>query len=322
MLAAAMWLTAGCGYVGGPLTPLANVPMPVSDLAAIERGAVLIVHCTVPTRTTENVLIKAPVKLDLRIGERGSNFNPEEWASRAKPVSEAKLEDGLATYRIPVAEWVGKEVVLGVRAVGSNGKQAGWSNYQTLPVVAPPEKPVPAQPEDTAMGIRITWTGRGDHFRILRRGGSEEGTPPILATVEGHEWTDPGAEDGKPYIYLVQALVDLAGQKIAESDLAETGVITPKDVFPPAVPGGLHAAAGPNSIQLVWDRDIEADLAGYRVYRSVGDGPLEKLAEPGAIPSYSDTPVEKGKTYRYAVSAFDKAGNESGRCAAVEAVPQ
>jgi hypothetical protein len=31
--------------------------------------------------------------------------------------------------------------------------------------------------------------------------------------------------------------------------------------------------------------------------------------------------VEHGKTYHYAVSAFDKAGNESERSAAVEIVP-
>jgi fibronectin type 3 domain-containing protein len=57
------------------------------------------------------------------------------------------------------------------------------------------------------------------------------------------------------------------------------------------------------------------------VYRSAGDGPWQKLAEVNAIPSYSDSTVEHGKTYHYAVSAFDKAGNESERSAAVEIVP-
>ena len=37
------------------------------------------------------------------------------------------------------------------------------------------------------------------------------------------------------------------------------------------------------------------------------------------IPSYSDHQVEHGKTYRYAVSAIDKSGNESARSGPVEA---
>ena len=40
------------------------------------------------------------------------------------------------------------------------------------------------------------------------------------------------------------------------------------------------------------------------------------------IPTYSDRAVERGKTYRYMVTAMDKSGNESGRSAAVQAVLQ
>jgi fibronectin type 3 domain-containing protein len=53
----------------------------------------------------------------------------------------------------------------------------------------------------------------------------------------------------------------------------------------------------------------------------VGDGPWQKLADVNTVPSYSDATVEHGKTYHYAVSAFDKTGNESDRCAPVEIVP-
>ena len=35
--------------------------------------------------------------------------------------------------------------------------------------------------------------------------------------------------------------------------------------------------------------------------------------ETAEAPSYSDKQVESGKQYRYAVSAFDKTGNESKR---------
>jgi hypothetical protein len=47
-------LTAGCGYIGQPLVPLANVPQRISDLAAVQRGSTIIAHFTIPTFTTEN----------------------------------------------------------------------------------------------------------------------------------------------------------------------------------------------------------------------------------------------------------------------------
>jgi hypothetical protein len=318
-LAAAIFLTTGCGYIDPPLTPLANVPDPVSDLVAMQRGVVLMVHCSVPTRTTENVLLKTPPRFDLRIGTAGERFNVEEWAGRAQAVSDARLKDGLASWEIPATEWTGKRVAIGARAIGSNGKKSNWSNPVIVPVVAPPEVPSPPILNTTPIGIQVTWTGRGDQFRVLRRTGNDEGYI-VAVTAAGHEWTDTGIEYGKTYTYRMQALVDVGGNQVAESDFSATAEETPKDRFAPAVPSGLSADPTPNSIALSWVPDTEPDLAGYRVYRAVGDGPMQKLADQNTIPSYTDSAVERGKTYHYAVSAVDKAGNESDRSAAVAVV--
>jgi hypothetical protein len=320
LLAAAILMMTGCGYIGAPLTPLANVPDKITDLAAVERGAALVIHCTVPTRTTENVLLKTPVKLDLRIGPASEHFNPGEWAGQAKAIADPQVKDGVATWLVPTGEWTGKEVVIGVRAIGANGKPSDWSSYETVPVVAAPEAPAPPDLQATAAGEHVAWSGRGDQFRVLRRGAGEDAFS-LVATVAAHEWTDAGIEYGKPYTYMIQALVDVGNKKVAESDLSPPREDTPKDEFPPAVPSGLRADPTPNSVALVWDADSEPDLAGYRVYRSAGDGAWQKLADVGAVPSYSDTTMEHGKQYRYAVSAIDKTGNESGRSAAVEIVP-
>ena len=317
-LAAFLW-TAGCGYVGGPLTPLANVPLPVTDLAAVQRGGIIIAHYTVPARTTEGVLIKTPLKLDVRIGTASDQFKSEEWASQATTVSDAKIDHGVATYQIPTRQWTGKEVVIGVRAVGSNGKTSDWSNYQTVKVVPPPEVPPAPVLTPTAAGVHVGWTGPGDQFRVMRRTGDEENFI-VAQTGTGHEWTDTTTEFGKKYTYMMQALVDVGNQKVAESDFSKPAEITPIDTFPPAVPSGLHAETAPNSVTLGWEPDTEPDLAGYRVYRSVGDGPWQKLADVNAVPSYTDNAVEAGKTYHYAVSAIDKSNNESERSAKVDVV--
>ena len=56
----------------------------------------------------------------------------------------------------------------------------------------------------------------------------------------------------------------------------------------------------------------------YRVYRAQANGALEKIADVTAVPNYSDRKVEHGKSYRYAIAAVDRAGNESPRSAPIE----
>jgi hypothetical protein len=103
--------------------PLANVPQRISDLAAVQRGAVIIAHFTIPTFTTENNPIKTSVNLDFRAGVAGDPFNPGDWANEAKPISQFEVKDGLATFKIPTEAWTGKKVTIGVRSIGSNGKR-------------------------------------------------------------------------------------------------------------------------------------------------------------------------------------------------------
>ena len=126
---------------------------------------------------------------------------------------------------------------------------------------------------------------------------------------------DEAAETGKTYSYLVQRIVP-AGVKTAESELSDPATITVKDTFPPAAPAGLRAIGATSSIELTWERNTEADLAGYRIYRSAGDGPFEKVGD-AAVPAYSDRAVEAGKPYRYRVTAVDASGTESERSAEI-----
>jgi len=278
------------------------------------------VQFTVPPRTTEGVAIKTPLKLDLRIGTAEPPFSQEVWAAHATEVPAGPVENGLARYEIPSAAWTGKEATLAVRVSSARGKTLGWSNFVNLPVVAPPDKPADAHAEATADGVRLTWRARGDTFRIYRHTGGDRFAP--VADVPQASWTDPGAEFGKHYVYQIQTIVKLPNNLEAESDLSEEAGITPEDRFPPAVPAGIAAAAAPNSIEISWEGNTEPDLAGYRIYRATGAGPFEKLGEMVATPSYSDHGVEHGKTYRYAVSALDKTGNESARSEPVEATLQ
>jgi hypothetical protein len=315
-LAAAVSLTlAGCGYVGEPRPPLANVPPRVTDLAVVQRGGQLIVQFTVPALTTEGHPIPRPLKLDLRAGT-ADQFEPNQWAAGARQIPSGAMANGIARYEIPAADWVGKEVIFGVRAMAGNGKQSGWSNFVVVPVVTPPQKPVGVAPAVTLQGVRLTWQGRGADFRVFRKTGDGDYAP--VADVQKPEWTDTATEFGKRYTYLVQAVVKLDNRKEAESELSDAASIIPRDIFPPAAPQGVQGTSAPNSIELNWERNTEEDLRGYRVYRGEGNGALEKIADVSLVPSYSDRKVEHGKTYHYQVAAVDQSGNESPRSAPIE----
>ena len=315
LLVAAALLYVGCGYVGEPQAPLANVPPRVSDLAALQRGGAIVAQFTVPTKTTEGHPIPKPLKLDLRIGT-ADQFEENQWAEHARQIPPGTLANGTARYEIPAADWTGKEVILGVRAVAGNGKRSPWSNFVIVPVVAPPQKPSGIVPAVILQGVRLTWQGRGTDFRIFRKTGNGEYAP--LATVPSHEWTDTATEFGTRYTYLVQSIVKLDNRKEAESELSDEASIVPRDIFPPAAPQGLQGTAAPNSIELNWERNTEADLNGYRVYRGEGNGALDRIADVSAVPSYSDRKVEHGKSYHYQISAVDQSGNESPRSAPIE----
>jgi hypothetical protein len=311
------FLLAGCGYVGDPLPPLANIPVRIEDVAAIQRGGRLIVQFTPPTKTTEGMPAPTPLRVDLRVGPAMNPFTPDAWAAQAKPIPEVEVKDGIARYELPAAEWTGKEVTIGARTIGPNRKDSGWSNFVNLEVVPPPEKPAAVRPEATAKGVRLTWQGSDGRYHVFRRAGNEKEFK-LAGSPDRAEWLDETAETGQTYSYVVQRIVP-AGVKSAESELSDPQTILVKDTFQPSAPAGLRAVAATQSIELTWERSTEPDLAGYRVYRATGDGAFEKVGDTSVLPAYSDRAVEAGKTYRYQVSAVDRSGNESERSAAVSA---
>jgi hypothetical protein len=322
--AAAALLLAGCGYIAGPLPPLANIPAKVDNVAAVQRGSKLIVQFAVPAKTTEGLPVSQAPKLDLRIGPGPVPFNEEQWSAQAQVFAEPAAKGGVVRYEAPAGQWIGHEVVIGVRAVGSNGRDDGWA-YKVLPIVKPPEVPHDIQgeivrPTPETASLKLTWQAAGPEFRVLRAAGTAERFD-VVATVKQPAWTDPHLDFGVPYRYLVQTVVPLGTNGEAESEPSAPFTITVEPPPPPA-PTGLRAVPAPNSVELAWEPDAQSSVTGYRVYRSTGGGAPEKIGETGAIPTYSDRSVEHGKTYRYTVTAVDAAGRESAPSAAVEIMEQ
>jgi fibronectin type 3 domain-containing protein len=94
------------------------------------------------------------------------------------------------------------------------------------------------------------------------------------------------------------------------------------------VPTGLAAVAtaGENgtdtAIDLSWQPVIDADLAGYQVYRREADSAWQRISpeQPLPGPAFHDNSVQPGHTYHYAVSAIDQGGHQSARSAEAEEI--
>lgn len=305
----------GCGSVGDPLPPALHIPQRVTDLSAVEQGGQILMQFTLPSHTTENLAIREPVAIELRLGPAPSPFALDAWEAGAKAFTDLPADAASVKYGVPCAEWIGKDVAIGVKLFSAKGRTAGWSNLVTLSVVSPLDPVRGLQAGNVDAGVRLTWQGSGPHYCIYRRTGDESSAASVGETG-GAEFTDTKTEYGKTYHYSVEAFRS-EGNVHAISERTPEAEITPKDEFPPPVPAGLAAVVSTGSIELAWERSVAPDLAGYRIYRAESAGSFQKLAETQEGPSYSDRKIESGKTYRYAVTAFDQLGNESDKSAAV-----
>jgi fibronectin type 3 domain-containing protein len=66
---------------------------------------------------------------------------------------------------------------------------------------------------------------------------------------------------------------------------------------------------------MAWDPGSTSELAGYNVYRSSQSGVFTSAPLNGStlltVPSFTDSTVQNGNTYYYAVRAVNTAGLES-----------
>ncbi len=94
-----------------------------------------------------------------------------------------------------------------------------------------------------------------------------------IAAVKTPEYRDSAFDYGKTYAYLVRSVLNGATGGLESGD-SHAVILTPQDTFPPAAPRGMVAAGAvwchsrEYVVDLSWAINVEADLAGYRVYRS------------------------------------------------------
>lgn len=358
ILAIAVACLTGCGTPGAPQPPSLKLPGLVEDLTAVRAGDHVTLRWTSPKKTTDHLLIKGSIVAQVCRREEPAGCQTAGEVTVA-PGAEAEFRDTL-----PASLTSGKprQVSYFVELKSPKGRSAGPSNPAMILAGEAPAAVAGLSAEVRADGVALHWAGADAtpvrlHRRLLTPAAPKEkkansglmsaSAEPeqrdllVEATGKLNGALDSSARFGESYEYAAQRVERVpvdgpAGKQTLElaGEISAPVRVDAIDSFPPAVPQGLVAVAVPEerTIDLSWQPDTEADLAGYIVYRigsgeaANGNGMADWMrvsgSQPVASPAYRDKTVEPGHTYRYKVSAIDLTGHESaGSAEAQESVP-
>lgn len=108
----------------------------------------------------------------------------------------------------------------------------------------------------------------------------------------------------KRFKYILLLLVVVVGCNVED-------VSNYNDGNPPTAPKNLYSITGDNRVDLAWDKNTERDLDYYNVYYSSSYNGAYIYLGSSTTNYYIDYTARNGITYYYAVTAVDRAGNES-----------
>jgi hypothetical protein len=342
---------AGCGAPGEPQPPSPPIPATITDLTAHQQGNGVQLVFTLPGRTTAGERLAEPPATEIFRGALKPDGKPDNKSFRLVYTIPGALADTYAAQgKIQFTDPIAAEelrarpstlLAYRVRTRASKKKNSADSNTVVAKLYAVADKILTVGANVTQNAIELSWqapkinAGSGEAvaaYHIYRgeldaaapipTGGDLsqakwKNPPLLLAPTQSNSYNDTFFEFGKTYVYLVRSVTIAEGNPI-ESDDSAPAIVAPRDTFSPATPQNVVAAVLPGEndsriVDLSWSINVENDLAGYRVYRSEKQGERGQLLQTEllASPAFRDSSVQAGHRYWYAVTAVDRAGNES-----------
>ncbi len=153
---------------------------------------------------------------------------------------------------------------------------------------------------------------------VVSRSPSANGTFLPVARLKGRfatTFVDRGLGDLRVFYYHVAALNEADG---ASDPTAAARAVTKPEPLPPV---DVHLAERTLGRDVVaWERNVEPDLAGYRVYRRRAGAAHDELVAEVSAETFrvADDAVGASEKVTYTVLAFDRDGLESDRSDPVE----
>jgi hypothetical protein len=352
---AATFALAGCGMPGAPLPPSLNLPIPVTDLSAVRTGPQVALSWTMPTKTTDKVLLKGNIAVRICRNETVTPNCSVAATMQFAPGAGATFTDALPAV---LAAGPPRVITYFIELVNRKGRSAGLSNSaEILAGEAPPAienltaemrkdgvllRWAPAPSESSPVAIRLVRRLLSPPVKKSDQGPLAQPAEPLEQSllvdpaVHSDRALDTSIRFGETYDYRAQrvARITVGGSTLElAGPLSAPLRIDAINIFPPSPPKGLAAVAtagengsGP-AIDLSWLPGTEADLAGYIVYRrdsgaAAAVGQRISPAQPVVGPGFHDSNVEPRHTYIYSVTAIDQGGRESAHSAeASDTVP-
>ena len=341
----------GCGAPGEPLPPRPPVPAAIGDLAAQQSGDGVVLTFTLPKNSVDGQPLADPPTIEIyRDVEAAAPVAPKTLAyTIPSALVDTYVAEGRVRFVDPLkpedlSRPAGAQVVYLVRARASKRKESANSNLAAVRVFAVPEPISDVTVHVTKAAIELSWMPperdsaggalpalAGYHvYRAEVAPGAEaqaaadpskaklQAPLALLGLSPSPSHRDTQFTFGHTYVYSVRSVAQYESGAVESGD-SRLVVVTPRDTFPPSGPQGLAVVAVPSTAQmpahleLSWSINPETDVAGYNVYRSErGDTPGKRLnSELLLTPVFRDMSAITGHHYSYAVTAVDRAGNES-----------
>jgi hypothetical protein len=355
-------LVAGCGAPGEPTPPSPPLLVAISDLAAQQTGDAVQLTFTMPVKTVSGDRLAETPAVEIQRAPLKPDGSPEVKSFRTVETIPGVLvgeyraaEKVQITTRISpddLRAYPGSALAYRVHTRASRKRASPDSNIVIVRIRPVPERITSLHTTVTEPAVELSWpapvsSSAGDPLPAISeyhvyRGEIDPASADaaakdlsqtkwkspfaFLASTPTNSYRDSAFDFGKTYVYTVRTVIPGVGGAIESAD-SLPAIVTPRDIFPPAVPDGLLAAVivgsptNPPEVDLSWSINTETDLAGYRVYRSEQQGTPGQLVTPDLLPSpaYRDTSVQSGHRYWYSVTAVDRSGNESAPSAPVAA---
>lgn len=334
---------AACGKRRPPLPPVERVPQRTELLSGVQRGNRVILSWPAPRRNASDESVQSIRRVDIyRLAEGVDDPLPlteEEFSSRATLVGSVSYEEIQAaketlsyadelTLREPL------RLRYAVRYVNAANQRASFSNFLLIEPAASVSQPpvVDQSPEVTQNAVVLRWQAPAANvdnttpvnllgYNVYRAAASQNQpaqTPLNPRPITASSFADQSFTFGEEYVYVVRAVSLGTGGEPVESLNSNAVTATPRDIFAPAVPTGVTAAASPAPLRIsvFFAASVDRDVAGYNVYRSEDQNlPKEQWTKLNKTlvdrTTFQDDAVQSGKKYCYYVTATDAAGNVS-----------
>ncbi len=172
--------------------------------------------------------------------------------------------------------------------------------------------------------VKLEWSVPDGHtknlaYRIYRGASPDrESMKPVggSGTTE-NTYLDRSVDRSSSYYYTVRSARMNQGVSIESHPSDVINIVIPSVTW--GAPENINTASTKDGIRIYWNPvKIENDETRYNVYRSDQGGIFEKInPEPARNAWFIDTKVERGRSYRYAVTAYpktkpDEESNRSG----------